>query len=59
LSVVASVPRFADTSDPDGLIAALRADGETVISDAHHIDRGYEHFVERTSAIGIDIERLD
>jgi ectoine hydroxylase-related dioxygenase (phytanoyl-CoA dioxygenase family) len=33
LSVVASVPRFADTSDPDGLIAALRADGAVLVDE--------------------------
>ena len=40
------------------VIAALGADGETVIADAHHIDRGYEHFVDRLSSIGVDIIRL-
>ena len=29
------------------VVAALRADGETVVSDADHIDRGYEGFVEK------------
>jgi UDP-N-acetylglucosamine 1-carboxyvinyltransferase len=38
--------------------AALAADGETVIADAHHIDRGYERFVEKLSALGADIERV-
>jgi UDP-N-acetylglucosamine 1-carboxyvinyltransferase len=41
------------------VVAALGADGETTISDAHHIDRGYERFVERLSSVGADIERLD
>lgn len=41
------------------VVAALGADGETVISDAHHIDRGYERFVERLASVGADIERLD
>jgi UDP-N-acetylglucosamine 1-carboxyvinyltransferase len=41
------------------VIAALGADGETTISDAEHLDRGYEGLVERSRAIGIDIERLD
>ncbi len=40
-------------------VAALGADGETVIADAEHIDRGYDHFVEKLSAIGADIERVD
>ena len=38
------------------VVAALRADGETVITDADHIDRGYERFVERMRSIGADID---
>ena len=41
------------------VVAALGADGETMIADAHHIDRGYERFVERLCSVGADIERLD
>lgn len=41
------------------VVAALGADGETTISDAHHIDRGYERFVDRLCSVGADIERLD
>ena len=40
------------------VVAGLGADGETVISDAHHIDRGYERFVERMRSVGADIERV-
>ncbi|MCB1003438.1 MAG: UDP-N-acetylglucosamine 1-carboxyvinyltransferase [Acidimicrobiales bacterium] len=40
-------------------VAALGADGETVIADADHIDRGYERFVEKLQALGADVERLD
>lgn len=40
-------------------VAALGADGETVVAGAEHIDRGYEHFVDKLSALGADIERLD
>ena len=29
------------------VVAGLGAEGETVVADAHHIDRGYEHFVEK------------
>jgi UDP-N-acetylglucosamine 1-carboxyvinyltransferase len=39
------------------VLAALVADGETVIGDIHHIDRGYECFVEKLSSLGADIER--
>ena len=40
-------------------VVALGAEGETVVSGAEHIDRGYEHFVDKLTAIGADIERLD
>ncbi len=33
-------------------IAALRADGETTITEAHHIDRGYEGFVDKLVSLG-------
>ncbi len=39
------------------VLAGLRAEGETVVTDAHHIDRGYEHFVEKLRGVGVDIER--
>ena len=39
------------------VIAGLAAEGETVVSDAHHIDRGYERLVEKLTALGADIER--
>ncbi len=39
------------------VLAGMRAEGETVVSDAHHIDRGYEHFVEKLTGIGADVER--
>ncbi len=39
------------------VLAGLRAQGETVVADAHHIDRGYERFVEKLRAVGADIER--
>jgi UDP-N-acetylglucosamine 1-carboxyvinyltransferase len=41
------------------VVAALGADGETLISDAHHIDRGYERFAEKLQALGADVERVD
>jgi UDP-N-acetylglucosamine 1-carboxyvinyltransferase len=37
------------------VIAALGADGETVVSDANHIARGYENFAGKLRAIGADI----
>jgi UDP-N-acetylglucosamine 1-carboxyvinyltransferase len=41
------------------VIAGLKADGETVVHDAHHVDRGYEDLVGRLRGIGADVERLD
>jgi UDP-N-acetylglucosamine 1-carboxyvinyltransferase len=39
------------------VIAGLRADGTTVVDEIHHIDRGYEGFVEKLAALGADIRR--
>lgn len=39
------------------VVAALRADGETVVAGADHIDRGYERFVDKLRAIGAPVER--
>jgi UDP-N-acetylglucosamine 1-carboxyvinyltransferase len=38
-------------------IAALRADGETVITNAQHVDRGYDDFVPKLRSLGAVIER--
>ena len=38
-------------------IAGLTADGETIIRDAEHIDRGYDGFVDTLASLGADIER--
>ena len=40
------------------IIAGLAAEGQTVISDLHHLDRGYENLVEKFSALGADIRRV-
>lgn len=40
------------------VVAALRAEGETLIHDVHHIDRGYEDFVGKLRSIGADVERV-
>jgi len=37
------------------VVAALRADGETAVADAHHLERGYERLVEKLTAIGADV----
>ena len=39
-------------------IAGLGAEGETIVAGGEHIERGYERFVEKLSAIGADIEVL-
>ncbi|TDI55353.1 MAG: UDP-N-acetylglucosamine 1-carboxyvinyltransferase [Acidobacteria bacterium] len=40
------------------VIAAMRADGDTLIRDAQHIDRGYDRWVENLQSLGADIERV-
>lgn len=39
------------------VVAALRANGKTVIGDICHIDRGYEKIEESLKALGAEIER--
>ena len=39
------------------LIAALCAEGESVIDNVHQIDRGYEQIEERLVALGADVRR--
>lgn len=39
------------------VLAGLVADGLTTVSDIHHIDRGYEGFVEKLSSLGACVER--
>ena len=38
------------------VLAGLRAEGTTVVTDAEHIDRGYEDFTGRLTALGATIE---
>ena len=40
------------------VIAALSADGESIIDNAEQIDRGYENLVERLVALGAQVERV-
>ena len=40
------------------IIAALAADGQTEITELHHIDRGYENLIEKFQSIGADIVRI-
>ncbi|PDH67449.1 MAG: UDP-N-acetylglucosamine 1-carboxyvinyltransferase [Acidimicrobiales bacterium MED-G01] len=39
------------------VIAGLAADGETVISNAHHVDRGYEDLAGKLSSVGAQVAR--
>jgi len=39
------------------ILAGLAADGETEISGIQHLDRGYEHLVEKLHSLGADIRR--
>jgi len=41
------------------VIAGLRADGETIVHDAHHIARGYEDLPATLRSLGGDVELLD
>ncbi|MFL5239115.1 MAG: UDP-N-acetylglucosamine 1-carboxyvinyltransferase [Rhizomicrobium sp.] len=40
------------------VLAALAAEGETVINRVYHLDRGFECLEEKLSRVGADIERL-
>ena len=40
------------------VLAALSADGETLIDRVYHVDRGYEEIVKKLSSVGADIERI-
>ena len=39
------------------VVAGLVAEGETVVSGAHHVDRGYEDMAAKLGALGADIRR--
>lgn len=41
------------------VIAGLAAEGETIVSGVSHIDRGYERFEEKLTALGANVERID
>lgn len=40
------------------ILAGLVADGETIISDIYHIDRGYSDLIEKFTKLGAKIERV-
>jgi len=41
------------------VLAGLVAEGRTVVTDVHHIDRGYEGFVDKLRSIGASVQRVD
>jgi UDP-N-acetylglucosamine 1-carboxyvinyltransferase len=54
-----TVVQASDLRASAGLVlAALVADGETMIERVYHIDRGYQGIVEKLQALGADIERV-
>lgn len=65
-AIVRGVPRLsgAPVRAPDIragaalVVAGLVAEGETVVSDVHHIDRGYDDLVGRLASLGADITRV-
>ncbi len=41
------------------VLAGLAARGETEVGELHHIDRGYDHLVEKLKGLGASISRVD
>lgn len=41
------------------VIAGLMAEGETVISDIYHLDRGYDNMEKKLNKVGAKIERVE
>ncbi|ETX14461.1 UDP-N-acetylglucosamine 1-carboxyvinyltransferase [Roseivivax halodurans JCM 10272] len=39
------------------ILAGLAAEGDTVVNRVYHLDRGYEHVVEKLAGVGAKIER--
>ena len=40
------------------VLAALVADGETILDRVYHLDRGYERFEEKLRGVGAQIRRM-
>lgn len=40
------------------LIAATLAEGDSIITGIHHVERGYERIQEKLQGLGVDIERI-
>ncbi len=64
-AVVRGVPRLSGTkvratdirAGAALVLAGLVADGETVVSDGHHVDRGYEDLAGVLTSLGARVER--
>ena len=41
------------------IIAGLTAEGTTYVDNIHYVERGYENLVEKFTALGADIRRVD
>jgi UDP-N-acetylglucosamine 1-carboxyvinyltransferase len=41
------------------ILAALQATGQTIITEVHHVERGYENFVGKLQSCGADIKLMD
>jgi UDP-N-acetylglucosamine 1-carboxyvinyltransferase len=41
------------------VLAGLSAEGESVISDIKHIDRGYESIEDKLRQVGASIQRVE
>lgn len=41
------------------VLAGLYAEGETIVTELHHIDRGYVQFADKLRSLGADISRTD
>jgi UDP-N-acetylglucosamine 1-carboxyvinyltransferase len=40
------------------ILAGLAAEGETMVNRVYHLDRGYEKLVDKLSAVGAKVERV-
>ena len=66
-AIIHGVPRLsgAQVSSPDLrggaalVVSGLVAEGTTEVSAIHHIDRGYERFVEKLERLGAHVARVD
>ena len=41
------------------IIAGMAAEGQTVVRNAHFVERGYENIVQKLTALGADITRIE